>query len=148
MASSTASEIWSAILSGCPSVTDSEVNRYSSRAIVLPPQVVNEVRGGLTTHSGQPSMAPYRAQAKWAFTIHAESYTRNARVTTSTEDDGLDVSCGLVVVDAEEEADALTHDRCPDAAPRATGPCARGRAGAAPPASPSDGGPRCSLGPR
>src|SRR5918997_4729653 len=28
-ASSTASEIWSAILSGWPSVTDSEVNRYS-----------------------------------------------------------------------------------------------------------------------
>ena len=27
MASSTASEIWSAILSGCPSVTDSEVKR-------------------------------------------------------------------------------------------------------------------------
>ena len=29
MASSTASEIWSATLSGCPSETDSEVNRYS-----------------------------------------------------------------------------------------------------------------------
>ena len=28
-ASSTPSEIWSQILSGCPSVTDSEVNRYS-----------------------------------------------------------------------------------------------------------------------
>src|SRR5580704_17533154 len=28
-ASSTPSEIWSAILSGCPSVTDSDVNRYS-----------------------------------------------------------------------------------------------------------------------
>ena len=28
-ASSTPSEIWSAILSGCPSVTDSEVNRNS-----------------------------------------------------------------------------------------------------------------------
>ena len=27
MASSTASDIWSHILSGCPSVTDSEVNR-------------------------------------------------------------------------------------------------------------------------
>src|SRR5215813_5290367 len=69
-----------------------------------------------------------------------------ARVTTSTEDDGLDVSCGLVIVDAEEEANPLTHDRCPGAAPRATDPCARGRAGAAPPASPSDGGPRCSPG--
>src|SRR5262245_28274563 len=34
MASRTASETWSAILSGCPSVTDSEVNRYSSRAII------------------------------------------------------------------------------------------------------------------
>src|SRR5713101_1882248 len=33
IASSTESEIWSAILSGCPSVTDSDVNRYSSRAI-------------------------------------------------------------------------------------------------------------------
>src|SRR3954471_5963676 len=31
-ASSTPSEIWSAILSGCPSVTDSEVNRYSFSA--------------------------------------------------------------------------------------------------------------------
>src|SRR6478736_654776 len=31
-ASSTASEIWSAILSGWPSVTDSEVKRYSSSA--------------------------------------------------------------------------------------------------------------------
>src|SRR5215471_21038540 len=62
--------------------------------------------------------------------------------------DGLDVSCGLAVLGAEEEADALTHDRCPGAAPRATGPCARGRAGAAPPASPSDGDPRCSPGPR
>src|SRR5207248_4818025 len=30
MASSTASEIWSAILSGCPSVTDSDVKRYGS----------------------------------------------------------------------------------------------------------------------
>ena len=30
MASSTASEIWSAILSGCPSETDSEVNREYS----------------------------------------------------------------------------------------------------------------------
>src|SRR5438067_2909932 len=29
-ASSTASEIWSAILSGCPSVTDSDVKRYGS----------------------------------------------------------------------------------------------------------------------
>jgi hypothetical protein len=29
IASSTPSEIWSQILSGCPSVTDSEVNRYS-----------------------------------------------------------------------------------------------------------------------
>ena len=28
MASSTASEIWSQILSGCPSVTDSEVKKY------------------------------------------------------------------------------------------------------------------------
>ena len=33
IASRTASEIWSAILSGWPSVTDSEVNRYSSCAI-------------------------------------------------------------------------------------------------------------------
>src|SRR3982751_470766 len=31
-ASSTPSEIWSAILSGCPSVTDSDVNRYSLSA--------------------------------------------------------------------------------------------------------------------
>src|SRR5882724_3729112 len=31
-ASSTPSEIWSQILSGCPSVTDSEVNRYSLSA--------------------------------------------------------------------------------------------------------------------
>src|SRR3954447_16368021 len=30
-ASSTESEIWSAILSGCPSVTDSEVKRYGLR---------------------------------------------------------------------------------------------------------------------
>src|SRR3984893_10680926 len=34
-ASSTPSEIWSAILSGCPSVTDSEVNRYSVSAAVM-----------------------------------------------------------------------------------------------------------------
>ena len=32
-ASSTVSETWSAILSGCPSVTDSEVKRNSSAAI-------------------------------------------------------------------------------------------------------------------
>jgi hypothetical protein len=31
IASSTASEIWSAILSGCPSVTDSDVKRWRSR---------------------------------------------------------------------------------------------------------------------
>src|SRR5215472_2839938 len=74
--------------------------------------------------------------------------SRSVAIASRIEDDGLDVSCGLVVVDAEEEADALTHDRCPGAAPRATGPCARGRAGVAPPASPSGGGPRCSPGPR
>src|SRR5579859_2540736 len=34
-ASSTPSEIWSAILSGCPSVTDSEVNRYSVSPCVM-----------------------------------------------------------------------------------------------------------------
>src|ERR1700722_14077892 len=34
-ASSTPSEIWSATLSGCPSVTDSEVNRYSLRLAVM-----------------------------------------------------------------------------------------------------------------
>src|SRR5262244_1726464 len=84
MASRTASEIWSAILSGCPSVTDSEVNRYSSRAIVFPPQVVNEVRGGLTTHSGQPSMAPYRAQAKW--THDARGIERGTTSTTTSHD--------------------------------------------------------------
>src|SRR5215467_16163252 len=70
----------------------------------------------------------------------------SAAIASPIEDDGLDVSCGLVVVNAEEEADPLTHDRCPGAAPRATGPCARGRAGATLPASPSDGGPRCSPG--
>src|SRR5258705_1487620 len=32
-ASSTASEIWSDILSGCPSVTDSEVNRYPDSVV-------------------------------------------------------------------------------------------------------------------
>src|SRR3954452_23606391 len=40
MASSTASEIWSASLSGCPSVTDSEVNRYlcaMSAGVYRPP---------------------------------------------------------------------------------------------------------------
>jgi hypothetical protein len=34
MASKMASEIWSATLSGCPSVTDSEVNRNSDEAIL------------------------------------------------------------------------------------------------------------------
>src|SRR5262245_57621134 len=43
MASRTASEIWSASLSGWPSVTDSEVNRLTmrgaSRAMALPPEL-------------------------------------------------------------------------------------------------------------
>src|SRR5450759_865354 len=36
IASTTASEIWSHILSGCPSVTDSEVKRYSRSGMGLP----------------------------------------------------------------------------------------------------------------
>jgi hypothetical protein len=35
--------------------------------------------GGLTTHSGQPSMALYRAQAKWALTTRAESRAAQRR---------------------------------------------------------------------
>src|SRR5262249_1354610 len=89
-----------------------------------------------------------RVTSSTAASHDAPGVSGSAAIASRIEDDGLDVSCGLVVVDAEEEADALTHDRCPGAAPRATGPCARGRGGAAPPASPSGGGTRCSPGPR
>src|SRR5690348_9301132 len=37
-----ASEIWSATLSGCPSVTDSEVNRWASRWLIYAPLAVDQ----------------------------------------------------------------------------------------------------------
>src|SRR5207248_2129893 len=52
IASTTPSEIWSAILSGCPSVTDSEVNRYS-----LSESVVME-SGGSAPRSNRPPRSP------------------------------------------------------------------------------------------
>src|SRR5277367_336998 len=42
-ASRMASEIWSAILSGCPSVTDSDVNKNLSRADKVESSVVDEI---------------------------------------------------------------------------------------------------------
>src|SRR5436190_23744999 len=47
-ASRTPSEIWSATLSGCPSVTDSEVNRYSfSAKLVMPDRLPSVPAAGL-----------------------------------------------------------------------------------------------------
>src|SRR5918997_1479902 len=50
-ASSTASEIWSAILSGWPSVTDSEVNRYSMLSSCV--TQITADRGSSFYHRGQ-----------------------------------------------------------------------------------------------
>src|SRR5436305_14490107 len=45
-ASRIASEIWSAILSGWPSVTDSDVNKnFSREATVLPPKISRDLTG-------------------------------------------------------------------------------------------------------
>src|SRR6185436_12504444 len=53
MASRTASEIWSAILSGCPSVTDSDVNRWREAMAspgMMAPEQLHPVRlGGRTS---------------------------------------------------------------------------------------------------
>src|SRR3954451_20315978 len=49
-ASSTPSEIWSAILSGWPSVTDSDVNRYSLSSIGGKSLAVSGARAALLLH--------------------------------------------------------------------------------------------------
>src|SRR5580700_5317161 len=69
-ASSTPSEIWSAILSGCPSVTDSEVNRNSfsvSSVMVLgdqlPDLVGRRARRGRLVGKSRRSLCGARASA-------------------------------------------------------------------------------------
>src|ERR1700681_1878614 len=54
MPSRTASETWSQTLSGCPSVTDSEVKRNDFDALnEVVTTAVNHTRGGLQTAGGQ-----------------------------------------------------------------------------------------------
>src|SRR5437763_939131 len=55
-ASSTASEIWSATLSGCPSVTDSEVKRNSRPAIrrIRLLDLEKRVEGAAVARAGRP----------------------------------------------------------------------------------------------
>src|SRR5450755_576141 len=56
-ASRTASEIWSAILSGCPSVTDSEVNRNFSSACgkKVPSGGVKSTCGAVSSYQTKPT---------------------------------------------------------------------------------------------
>src|SRR2546421_12564223 len=61
-ASSTPSEIWSAILSGCPSVTDSDVNRNSlSEGSLIAQKLLQGRTSGCRTGEGGDSLRQRRA---------------------------------------------------------------------------------------
>src|SRR5512146_182829 len=61
-ASSTESEIWSAILSGCPSVTDSEVKR-KSRSLMMASTLAEDPAGG-GRYGRPPPPAPSSADRR------------------------------------------------------------------------------------
>src|ERR1700674_5221591 len=85
-ASTTASEIWSATLSGWPSVTDSEVNRCASVSLIITPLTQRALAGGPAVVQNLPDSP--RAGMDW------EEGTPVLATTNPTKTSPSWVGCG------------------------------------------------------